>query len=62
MQVRVRVWPRLMGINMLETVTILPEEEELASHPEYNQGTMDIILTGYIDISCLQWFWMLTEV
>ena len=40
MQVRVRVWPRLLGINMLETVTVLPGEEELSSHPEYNQGKL----------------------
>ena len=41
---RVRVWPRLLGINMLETVTVLPGEEELSSHPEYNQGKPEIFI------------------
>merc|ERR1719187_2471802 len=41
-EVRVRVWPRLLGINMLETVTVLPGEEELSSHPEYNQVVLDV--------------------
>ena len=31
------MWPRLLGINLLETVTIL-SDEELSQHPEYNQG------------------------
>jgi len=41
-EVRVRVWPRLLGINMLETVTVLPGEEELSTHPEYNQVVLDV--------------------
>lgn len=41
-EVRVRVWPRLLGINMLETITVLPGEEELSSHTEYNQVVLDV--------------------
>jgi len=41
-EVRIRVWPRLLGINMLETVAVLPEDEELARHPEYNQVVLDV--------------------
>lgn len=44
MQVRVRVWPRLLGMNMLETVMVLPGEEELSSHPEYNQGKLEVFI------------------
>jgi len=41
-EVRVRVWPRLLGINMLETVTVLPTDEELSRHAEYNQVVLDV--------------------
>jgi len=41
-ETRVRVWPRLMGINMLETNIVLPTQEEIEQHPEYNQVVMDV--------------------
>jgi hypothetical protein len=37
------VWPRLMGIELLETDISLPTEEEISNHPEYNQGCLLII-------------------
>jgi len=41
-EMRVRVWPRLMGINLLETCIVLPTQEEIEQHQEYNQVIMDV--------------------
>lgn len=41
-EIRVRVWPRLMGIDLLETDITLPTEEEIKNHPEYNQVVLDV--------------------
>lgn len=41
-ETRVKVWPRLMGINLLETSIVLPTQEEIHQHPEYNQVVMDV--------------------
>ena len=35
---RLVAWPRLLGINLLETLTVLPGDEEISQHGEYNQG------------------------
>ena len=35
---RLLAWPRLLGINLIETVTILPGDAEISQHGEYNQG------------------------
>ena len=37
-QMRVRVWPRLMGIDLIETNLSIPSDEQVKVHPEYNQG------------------------
>ncbi len=39
---RVRVWPRLMGIDLIETDVTIPTDEEIKKHPEYNQGTENL--------------------
>ncbi|XP_023322266.1 TBC1 domain family member 20 [Eurytemora carolleeae] len=36
-EMRVRVWPRLMGIDLIETDVTIPTDEEIKKHPEYNQ-------------------------
>jgi len=40
-EMRVKVWPKLLGINLLDTVTIL-SDEELSQHHEYNQVVLDV--------------------
>ena len=40
---RVRVWPRLMGIDLIETDVTIPTDEEIKKHPEYNQGTKSFL-------------------
>jgi len=40
-ELRIKVWPRLLGINMLDNVTILTDEE-LSQHHEYNQVVLDV--------------------
>nr|AQS22617.1 tbc1 domain family member 20 [Pseudodiaptomus poplesia] len=41
-EIRARVWPRLMGINMVETDITAPTDEEIQKHPEYNQVVLDV--------------------
>jgi len=41
-ETRVKVWPRLMGINLLETSIVLPTQEEIQQHSEYNQVVLDV--------------------
>ena len=38
---RVLAWPRLLGINLIETMAILPGDEEISQHGEFNQGEND---------------------
>jgi len=41
-EIRVRVWPQLIGMSLLETGTVLPAEEDITAHQEYNQVVMDV--------------------
>jgi len=41
-EIRVRVWPRLMGIDLIETNLSIPSDEQVKVHPEYNQVVMDV--------------------
>lgn len=41
-EIRVRVWPRLMGIDLLETNLHIPNDEDVKQHPEYNQVVLDV--------------------
>jgi len=41
-EIRVRAWPRLMGIEMIETDLSFPTDEEVQLHSEYNQVVLDV--------------------
>lgn len=41
-EIRVRVWPRLMGIDLIETNLSIPSDKQVKLHPEYNQVVMDV--------------------